>query len=106
VANGVDTLVSCSGTRALSYDIKSDPYDIDNAIESSLGNNVWPNSQRSNYSPDHKQIIGNEPVEIHNYKYHDYISNDNFPEEIIISQWKQNQVLGVLEQLMLGFTLI
>jgi len=88
VANGVDTLVSCSGTRALSYDIKSDPYDIDNAIESSLGNNVWPNSQRSNYSPDHKQIIGNEPVEIHNYKYHDYISNDNFPEEIIISQWK------------------
>ena len=33
VANGVDTLVSCSGTRALSYDIKSDPYDIDNAIE-------------------------------------------------------------------------
>ncbi len=88
VSNGTDTLVSCSGTRALTYDIKSKPYNIDNAVESILGNNEWPNSQRSNYSPNHKNITGNEPIEIHNYKYHDYILNDEFPEEIIISQWE------------------
>jgi len=87
IANGSDTLVSCSGPRGLSYDIESETYDIDNALESTLGDSSWPNSQRSNYSPDHRNIIGNEPIEIHNYRYHDYIINDEYPEEIIISQW-------------------
>ena len=87
VSNGTDTLVSCSGTRNITYDIEAKPYDINNALESTLGDSSWPNSQRSNYAPGYKTIIGNEPVEIHNYKYHDYILNDEFPEEIIISQW-------------------
>ena len=91
VANGTDTLVSCSGTRNITYDIEAKPYDIDNALESTLGDSSWPNSQRSNYAPNYKNIVGNEPVEIHNYRYHDYILNDEFPEEIIISQWRRTK---------------
>ena len=82
-----DTLVSYSGPRNVTYDIEPAPYDIRNSIESVLGDSSFPNSERSNYSPFHNNISSREPVEIHNYRYHDYTAHDSVPEEIIICQW-------------------
>ena len=83
-----DTLVSHSGPRDVSYDIQPAPYNINNSPESVLGDSTYHNLERSNYSIYHNTISGNEPVEIHNYRYHNYTEHNNSPEEIIISQWE------------------
>lgn len=85
VING-DTLVSYTGPRDYTKDIKAQNYNIQNSPEAGLGNNYGPNAVRSNYSPSHQNIEA-EPVEIHNYRYSEYIPNDEEAEEIIISQW-------------------
>ena len=83
---GSDTLVSYTGPRDFTPDIRTLNYDIRNSLEKQLGNNVGVNAARSNYSPYHN-TIQQEPVEIHNYMYNHYIPNDQEAEEIIISQW-------------------
>ena len=95
VADGQDTLVSYSGPRDVTNDITSKRYPIANEIESVLGDSTGDNIERSNYSPYHSDITGNEPVEIHNYRYGDYIINDEYPEEIILSQWENKLGLTV-----------
>jgi hypothetical protein len=82
-----DTLVSYSGPRNVTNDVDPAPYDIRNSPESILGDSSYPNIERSNYSPYHYDIQSSEPVEIHNYRYHEYTAHDTVPEEIIISQW-------------------
>ncbi|MFQ6677066.1 MAG: hypothetical protein ACE5D0_01990 [Fidelibacterota bacterium] len=88
VVNGNDTLVSYSGPRDISDDIDNERYSMGGSIEESLGDSSWPSIERSNYSPYHFTVQGNEPIEIHNYAHGKYILDDEFPEEIIISQWK------------------
>jgi hypothetical protein len=87
VANG-DTMVSYSGPRDVTYDVDDKRYSMNGSVEETLGDSSWPNIERSNYSPYHNMIQGNEPIEIHNYVHGKYIPNDEFPEEIIISQWE------------------
>ncbi len=87
VADESDTLVSFSGPRDVSFDIDDGRYTMSGSAEEALGDSSWPNIERSNYSPDHNTIQANEPIEIHNYVHGEYIPNDQFPEEIIISQW-------------------
>ncbi|MBN1350062.1 hypothetical protein JXJ21_11675 [candidate division KSB1 bacterium] len=87
-----DTMVSYTGPRDYTSDIRVLNYDISNSPEAHLGNNYGPNASRSNYSPSHK-TIQNEPVEIHNYRYGEYIADDEEAEEIIISQWENK--LGI-----------
>ena len=65
------------------------------SVEEALGDSSWPNIERSNYSPYHNKIQGNEPVEIHNFAHGKYILNDEFPEEIIISQWENKMGLTI-----------
>lgn len=86
VING-DTLVSYSGPRDGTEDVRALSYDIAHSPEAGLGNNEGPNAARSNYSPSHR-TIDKEPVEIHNYLYNKYIPDDEEAEEIIIAQWK------------------
>ena len=71
----------------MTYDVQPAPYDINNSPEALLGDSTYHNLERSNYSAFHNSITGNEPVEIHNYRYHHYTEHNNSPEEIIISQW-------------------
>lgn len=87
VADESDTLVSYSGPRDVSNDIDDGRYTMSGSPEEALGDSSWPNIERSNYSLDHNTIQGNEPIEIHNYVHGEYIPDDEFPEEIIISQW-------------------
>ena len=94
IADGEDTLVSYSGPRDVTNDVSAKRYPIANEIEASLGDSTGDNIERSNYSPYHTDITGNEPIEIHNYRYGDYIPYDNFPEEIILAQWENK--LGLL----------
>jgi hypothetical protein len=82
-----DTLVSYSGPRNVTYDVQPAPYNINNSPEAVLGDTTYQNLARSNFSPYHNSITGNEPIEIHNYRYHHYTAHNNSPEEIIISQW-------------------
>ena len=86
VLNG-DTLVSYTGPRDYTQDIRTSKYDIRNSPEAHLGNNFGPNATRSNYSPYHN-TIGQAPIEIHNYQYGKYIPFDEEAEEMIITQWK------------------
>jgi hypothetical protein len=81
-----DTVVSYTGPRDYTKDVKVLNYPISSSPEAGLGNNYGPNAVRSNYSPYHQNIEA-EPVEIHNYRYSQYIPNDEEAEEIIISQW-------------------
>ncbi|MBC8395409.1 MAG: hypothetical protein H8E08_00365 [Candidatus Marinimicrobia bacterium] len=90
-----DTMVSYSGPRDVTYDVDANRYTISGSVEEGLGNAIWPNSERSNYSPDHNTIQGNEPIEIHNYTHGKYIPNDEFPEEIILSEWENKMGLTV-----------
>ena len=92
VANG-DTMVSYSGPRDVTYDVDDKRYSMNGSVEETLGDSSWPNIERSNYSPYHNTIQGNEPIEIHNYVHGKYIPNDEFPEEIIISQWENKMGL-------------
>ena len=85
VVNG-DTMVSYTGPRDYTPDIRTLKYDIKNSPEANLGNNFGPNAARSNYSPYH-YTVSNEPIEIHNYMYGSYIPYDQEAEEIIICQW-------------------
>ena len=87
ITDGGDTLVSYAGPRNVTEDVKDSRYAIGGSPEVNLGDATGPNLTRSNYSPTHN-TIAREPVEIHNYRYGDYIPNDEFPEEIIISQWE------------------
>ena len=82
-----DTLVSYSGPRNVTYDVQPAPYNINNSPEAVLGDTTYHNLERSNFSTYHNSITGNEPIEIHNYRYHHYTAHNNSPEEIIISQW-------------------
>ena len=82
-----DTLVSYSGPRNVTNDVDPAPYDIRQSSESILGDSSYPNIERSNYSQYHYSVESSEPVEIHNYRYHEYTAHDTAPEEIIISQW-------------------
>ena len=88
VADG-DTLVSHSGPRGVTKDIKNKRYPITDpsSPEYTLGDTSGFNRTRSNYSYYHTDFSGNEPVEIHNYAYDKYILDDEFPEEIILSTW-------------------
>ncbi len=86
VVNG-DTMVSYTGPRDYTDDVRTLNYNITASPEAQLGNNDGPNASRSNYSPYHN-TIDQEPVEIHNYRYSHYIPNDEEAEEMIISQWK------------------
>ena len=90
---GGDTMVSYSGPRDVTDDIDYKRYTISGSLEEALGDSSWPNIERSNYSPYHYTIQGNEPIEIHNYVHGKYIPNDEFPEEIIISQWENKMGL-------------
>jgi len=90
IADNMDTLVSYSGPRDVTQDIRTSSYDVANSSEAALGDTSGPNLVRSNYSPFHN-TLSNEPVEIHNYRYWDYIPDDEHPEEIIISQWNQTK---------------
>ena len=92
VADG-DTMVSYSGPRDVTYDVDDKRYSMNGSVEETLGDSSWPNIERSNYSPYHNMIQGNEPIEIHNYVHGKYIPNDEFPEEIIISQWENKMGL-------------
>ena len=92
VADG-DTMVSYSGPRDVTDDIDYKRYTMSGSLEEALGDSSWPNIERSNYSPYHYTIQGNEPIEIHNYVHGKYIPNDEFPEEIIISQWENKMGL-------------
>jgi len=85
--NDGDTLVSHSGPRHVTNDIEPKVYDIANSPESILGDSTSHNYERSNYSAYHTNIQSREPVEIHNYRYHEYTAHNSAPEEIIISQW-------------------
>ena len=87
VADGQDTLVSYSGPRDVTNDVSAKRYPIASEIEAELGDSTGDNIERSNYSPYHTNITGNEPIEIHNYRHGDYIIDDNYPEEIILAQW-------------------
>jgi len=97
VADGKDTMVSYSGPRDVTQDVRDRVYDIYHSPEAVLGDSTGPNLQRSNYSPYHNNI-NNEPVEIHNYAYGKYILNDNYPEEIIISQWTTKTGIRVVRK--------
>ena len=79
----------------MTYDVQPAPYDINNSPEALLGDSTYHNLERSNFSVFHNSITGNEPVEIHNYRHGDYIINDEFPEEIILSQWENKLGLTV-----------
>ncbi len=89
VADG-DTMVSHSGPRGVTDDINDERYPITspNVPEHTLGDTSGYNMSRSNYSYYHTDFSGNEPIEIHNYTHGKYIPNDEFPEEIIITNWK------------------
>ena len=95
IANGEDTLVSYSGPRDVTNDVTAKRYPISDEIEASLGDSTGDNIERSNYSPYHTDITGNEPIEIHNYRYGNYIPDDSFPEEIILAQWENKLGLTV-----------
>ena len=95
IGDGADTLVSYSGPRDVTNDVVAKRYPVSSSIEASLGDSTGANFERSNYSPYHNDISGNEPVEIHNYRHGDYIINDEFPEEIILSQWENKLGLAV-----------
>ena len=90
-----DTMVSYSGPRDVTYDVDANRYTMSGSVEEGLGNAIWPNIERSNYSPDHNTIQGNEPIEIHNFTHGKYIPNDEFPEEIILSEWENKMGLTV-----------
>nr|MBC8181053.1 fibronectin type III domain-containing protein [candidate division KSB1 bacterium] len=96
VVNG-DTLISYTGPRDYTEDVDALNYDIRNGPEAGLGNNDGPNVSRSNYSPDHN-TIDQEPVEIHNYRYHNYIPDDEEAEEIIINQWKNKLGIQIIRK--------
>ena len=95
VADGEDTLVSYSGPRDVTNDVSAKRYPIASEIEAELGDSTGDNIERSNYSPYHTNITGNEPIEIHNYRHGDYIIDDNYPEEIILAQWENKLGLTV-----------
>ena len=94
VRDGADTLVSYSGPREVTEDVKARIYSVRSGAEASLGDSTGPNLVRSNYSPYHYSVA-NEPIEIHNYRYGRYIPDDEFPEEIIISQWTNKMDMTV-----------
>jgi len=90
-----DTMVSYSGPRDVTYDVDDKRYTMSGSIEEAVGDSSWPNKERANYSPYHSNIQGNEPIEIHNFAHGRYIPNDEFPEEIIISNWENKMGLTV-----------
>ena len=99
VADG-DTMVSHSGPRGVTDDIDDGRYPITSpdVPEHFLGDTTGPNMQQSNYSYYHTNISGSEAVEIHNYRYGKYIPNDEYPEEIIISQWETGMDVTVTKK--------
>lgn len=80
---GDQKLVSYSGPRSLSPDIIKVGYNAAKEIESDLG----VDDAKSTYWPGAPPFDPEEPIEIHNYRYGDYIGRDNEAEEIIIVRW-------------------
>ena len=93
ITSANDTLVSYSGPRNVTDDVyPGNKTNLINALtenESSLGDTSGHNLVRSNYyGANINDAINSEPLEIHNYRYGEYIPNDEYPEEIIVSYWK------------------
>ncbi|GEM_PF-167856 len=81
---GDEKFVSYSGPRTTSTDVIPMFYDASVSDEADLGiddakSTYWPGAPIQNFI--------DEPTEIHNYRYHDYIGRDNDAEEIIVVQW-------------------
>jgi hypothetical protein len=76
--------ISYSGPRSISPDVVKMDYNAAQGPEADLGidddkSNYWPGAP----PPETED----EPIEIHNYRYHNYSGRDNETEEIIIVRW-------------------
>ena len=75
--------ISYSGPRSISADVVKMTYDASMGPEADLG----IDDSKSTYWPGAPPLDTDEPIEIHNYQYHKYISKDNEAEEIVIVRW-------------------
>ncbi len=81
-ANG-QTFVSYSGPRSVAPDVVKMGYDAATGPEADLG----IDDAKSTYWPGASLPESDEPIEIHNYRFGEYIPRDNEAEEIIIVRW-------------------